>query len=54
MKIERLGFIGCKWSGFQILIDDESHSIGEGWSYKEHALVLGFWVFQWRTWYKET
>jgi hypothetical protein len=56
IEIQSLGFLRIKWSGFhwyraedfEPLRDD----IDTGYSYAEGAIVLGWFVYQYRVWHK--
>lgn len=50
-SIESLGWLRVGFSGIRLDLDPEyDDSVGGGYAYKSHALVLGWWVYRWRVW----
>lgn len=49
-SIERLGWVRTVYSGFRLMLGRDYDTCTSTASYKTHALVLGWWVYQWRVW----
>ena len=50
LSFESLGWIRSRWSGFRIYFNKQMDDCGPGHWYSENAVVLGFWVYQFRIW----
>jgi hypothetical protein len=50
--IQGCGWLRCKWSGFRLYPPKMFDEIAPGWHYADGAIVLGFFVYQWRVWLK--
>lgn len=50
VRIELFPIIPCKFSGVHLQLGKKTHECGDGYKYKEHAAVLGWFVVGWRVW----
>jgi hypothetical protein len=55
LSFERLGWLKCGWSGFRFYFAKQMDGCcGGGFWYSECAVVIGFWVYQFRIWVKQS
>lgn len=50
IRIELLSPLPCHFSGVHLWLDKSNTMCGDGYKYKQHHLVLGWWIIGWRVW----